>query len=275
MTAAESTSERMVPGRDAEGADLFAVRDLVFVVTGAGRGIGRWLAEGLAQRGASVVVASRTASECEEVAARIRGAGGDAIAVPVDLNARSTVESLMSTTVEHFGRLDVLVNNAGQTSKRIPALEVDDEDLARTVDTNVKGTYVACQEAARVMARQGHGRIINFGSTAAALVRHGVPNSAYAASKAAVVMMTKALAEEWATLGISVNCVAPGRFLVDRNMQFAAPGTPEYETVIKTIPMRRTGQPRDVLGPVIFFASEASSYVTGQTLFVDGGRTVV
>lgn len=245
------------------------------VVTGAGRGIGRWLAEALGDAGVKVVAASRTVEECEVVAEAIRASGGEAYAVRADVSQPDDCSELMAATVERFGALDVLINNAGATSRRLSALDIDEADYDRTIDINIKGTFFACRAAAKVMADNGGGKIVNFASTAARLVRMGVPNTVYAAAKAGVIQMTRGLAAEWVSLGINVNCVAPGRFVVERNQKYTEPGSPEYEAVMRSIPMGRTGGRDDIIGPVLFLSSDAARYVTGQTLFVDGGRTVL
>lgn len=254
----------------------FDVRDRVVVVTGAGRGIGRWIAEHLGAAGAQIVAASRTVSESEAVAQRIRDHGGSAVAFQVDIAEPAQCQLLIDRTADELGTVDVLINNAGATSRRIPALKIDEQEYARTLDINVRGTFFASRAAAEVMISNGRGgRIVNFASTAAQLVRMGVPNSVYAAAKSAVIAMTRGLAVEWAEHGINVNCIAPGRFLVERNAQFMQPGSHELDVVMKSIPMGRTGGAEDMLGPVLFLASDASRYVTGQTLFVDGGRTTL
>ena len=255
--------------------DLFDIRGQVIIVTGSGRGLGQSLAEGFGLRGASVVVTGRTLPDVESVADRIIGNGGSAMAVQLDVTDPASVEDLMLKVQDRFGAIDVLVNNAGQTSKRIPALDIDLADFSRIIDTNIMGTFLLAQAAARAMARRGTGRIINVASTSALLIRHNLPNSTYAASKAAVSMLTKALADEWASLGILVNCVAPGRFVVDSHKSMEAPGSKGHDQVLATIPLGRTGEPEELLGPFLLFASKAGSYVTGQTLFVDGGRTVL
>ncbi|MEX2547601.1 MAG: glucose 1-dehydrogenase [Chloroflexota bacterium] len=254
---------------------LYDVSGRTIVVTGAGRGIGRWIAEGLGSVGANVVAASRTIEECEVVAEVIRSGGGQAQAVEADICRPDECDRLIAETVDRFGAIDVLINNAGATSRRLAAFDIDETDYHRTVDTNVKGTFFASKAAARVMAERGGGKIVNFASTAASLVRMGVPNTVYAAAKAGVIQMTRGLAAEWAPLNINVNCIAPGRFVVERNRKFTSPGTPEYEAVMRSIPMGRTGGGDDIIGPVLFLSSDAARYVTGQTLFVDGGRTVL
>ncbi len=197
------------------------------------------------------------------------------MAVQLDVTDPVSVADLMQTVQDRFGTIDVLVNNAGQTSKRIPALDIDLADFSRIIDTNITGTFLLAQASARVTAKRGSGRIINVASTSAILIRRSLPNSTYAASKAAVSMLTKALADEWASFGILVNCVAPGRFITDSHQTMEAPGTKEHEQVLATIPLGRTGKPEELLGPFLLFASKAGTYVTGQTLFVDGGRTVL
>lgn len=250
------------------------VEGQVAVVTGAGRGLGRWIALGLARAGVSVALAARTRRDVEDAAAAVQQAGARAFPIVADIRDPEQCKGLMESARGYFGRLDVLVNNAG-TAMRKPGLEVTLEDFNAVVETNFRGSYFCAQAAGRIMAAQRRGSIINIASTSAILVRRSVPNSVYGPTKAAIVMMTKALAAEWAPMGVRVNCVAPGRFHTSLTARLAPPASAEQQDVLATIPMGRLGEADDIVGPVLFFASPASAYVTGQTLFVDGGRTVL
>lgn len=254
--------------------DPWGLRERVVIVTGAGRGLGRWISLGFARAGARLAIAARTRSQLEETAAEIRRLGTEVLPIVADVRDPVQCERLVEEAHRHYRQLDVLVNNAG-TSIRRRALETTVDDFNTIVETNFRGTYFCAVAAGRIMVNQGSGAIVNVASTAALLVRRGVPNSVYGPAKAAVVMLTKALAEEWAAFGVRVNCVAPGRFPTDLIDRLSPPGSPEWSDVPQTIPMGRLGEPEDIVGPILFFASPASRYVTGQTLFVDGGRTVL
>ena len=239
------------------------------LVTGAGRGIGASLAQALAAAGAQVVVAARTRGELERVAAEITDAGGEALAVELDLRDIASIESAVATTVTRFGKLDVLVNNAGIGTNH-DALELSPSEWDDLMAVNLRGLFFACQAAGRHMIPRGSGRIVNISSQAGqvGIVRH----AAYCASKGGVEQLTRVLALEWGPRGVTVNAVAP-TFI-------RTPGTAErlddpvfLADVLARIPVGRVGDPMDVAGPVIFLASPAASLVNGAILTVDGGWT--
>jgi NAD(P)-dependent dehydrogenase (short-subunit alcohol dehydrogenase family) len=239
-------------------------------VTGAGRGIGRALAIGLAEAGADVAVLSRTKEELEAVAAEIEKFGRKAYPVQADLTKRGDVEGAIAAVKKRAGQLDVLINNAGMNI-RTPALEVTDEEWRSIVDTNLHSAFMMSQEAARLMKENGGGKIINISSVAGHVaLRTGV---VYAATKAGLIQMTKTLAMEWAPFGIRVNSVGPWYFKTPLTEKLLADEQYLNEILAQT-PMKRIGELKDLVGPVVFLASEASAYVTGQTLFVDGGMTI-
>jgi len=245
----------------------------VAVVTGAGRGLGKWIALALAEAGADVLVAALHNETAEKTCLEIREMGRNSTFLAVDVSNVEAVKAMMATAETDLGGLDILVNNAGVNVHKT-ALDVTPEDFARVVDVNEKGVFFCSQAAAARMIPKGAGKIINIASSAAFLVRAGIPNSIYAMTKAGVVMLTKALAEEWSRFNINVNAVAPGYFLTplvedrfkDREM---------YNTILSSTPLGRVGKPEDIMGIVVFLASAASAYITGQTICVDGGRTVL
>ena len=248
-------------GREFEGQ--------VIVVTGAGKGIGRGIALGFAREGARVVVNARTAPSLEAVAGEILAAGGEAFAVRADVSDAVEVERLVATTVERYGRLDVLVNNAGvyMTS---PVVEMSEADWDLTLDVDLKGVFLCSRAAARQMVGQRSGRIINI--TSIAQVRGGTPGHAhYGAAKAGVGAFSKTLAKELGPFGITVNCVAPA--LVDTSL-FHGLKEEIQERLIKTVPLARIGTPADIAQAVLSFACDEASYVTGQVLYVCGGRSL-
>ncbi len=245
----------------------------IALVTGSGRGLGAYMAVGLAKAGADIVVTSRTKAECDRTAAQIRELGRKAVVVTADVSKLSDITRVVDTAVGEFGKLDILVNNAG-TNRRVRALDYCEDDYDLVMATNLKAVYFFAQAAARVMAPRKYGKIVNVASVGGVLVRLEVPNSVYTTTKGAVIAMTKALAAEWAEHNITVNALAPGYFETELTKpRMADPRT--METVMRNLPMGRIGQADDIVGPALFLASDLSQYVTGATLFVDGGRSVL
>jgi len=254
-------------------ASLFDLSGRVAVVTGSGRGLGRAIARGLAGAGASVVICSRTASEAEETAAELAAAGHAAVATTVDTAERASCERLIEFAVTTFGRLDVLVNNAGIDIIK-PVEEVTAEEYQKIIDINLSGYFHCSQFAGRHMLEHGGGSIINNSSIASVAGIRGLV--AYSAAKGGVNMLTRVMAAEWATRGVRVNAIAPGYFdniMRDAGTEHARPE--KQEQVRRFTPMERRGRPDELVGPVLFLASDASSYVTGNILFVDGGYTAI
>ncbi len=242
----------------------------VALVTGGSRGLGLGMALALAHAGADVALAARTARELEEAALMIQAVGRQTFVLPTDVSDVSAVQRMVQITAAHFGRLDILVNAAG-INIRQPVDEFTEADWDRLMAVNLKGAFFACQEAARIMRRQGKGKIINVGSVAFEII---VPNIAlYAISKGGMRQMTRSLAVECAPHNICVNAIAPGRFWT--KMTDAVFSDAElYQSAVAPIPLGRPGTAADLAGATILLASEASDYITGQTIFVDGGWLV-
>ena len=239
----------------------------VALVTGGGRGLGLGMALALAHQGADIALAARTAGELEKAADLVRAAGREAVAFPCDVGSVEAVRGLVRAAAERFGRLDILVNAAG-VNLRQPADTFTEADWDRILAVNLKGAFFACQEAARVMRPRGKGKIVNVTSITAQIT---LPNVAlYAISKGGMQQMTRTLATEWARDGINVNAIAPGRFWTQMTDQvFAVPEL--YESAVGVIPLGRPGIPADLAGAAVLLASDAGDYITGQTIFVDGG----
>lgn len=254
-------------GRNVKTGVEYDLRGAVAIVTGGGKGIGKAIALGLAQAGASVVVASRTEAEIEAVAEEIRGIGGRALAVVTDLTSSEQIENLVEAAIGEFGRVDILVNNAA-TSYLAPLLDLKEKGWDRIFDTNCKGAFLLSRAVVRTMIGQGGGRIINI--TTVAAERGGVGMGSYHASKAALKMLTMCMAAEWAPHNINVNAVGPGLTRTD----FSRPIWEDAERAdryLSAVPKARVGEPEEIVGAVLFLASDASTFITGQSIYVDGG----
>ncbi len=241
----------------------------VAIVTGAGRGIGRALALALAGAGADVALAARSAGEIDRVAAEVRDRARRALAVPTDVTKNAEVERLVERVLEELGGLHVLVNNSGVIHSA-PLLETDPEEWDRVVATNLRGTFLCMRAAGRHFVGRGEGKVINVASNFAFM---GVPRfSSYCASKAAVVNLTRAVAVEWAGSGVQVNAIAPGYVETDMNVAVRADEKLSAR-VVGQIPARRMARAEE-LGPlVVYLASPASDFMTGETLVIDGGQS--
>lgn len=251
--------------------DTFSLAGKTAIVTGASYGLGVTLASGLANAGASLVLAARSEDKLRDVAALIEGHGGTAVPVACDVSSADQVEELFAKACRRFDRVDVVVNNAGIIAEAGMMPErVMDEAFARTVQINLLGLWYCCRAAGERMLADGKGgSIINMASIAGLMGSQDGP-PAYAATKAAVINLTKSLAVSWADRGVRVNALAPGWFPSEMTGPvFAIPGFREY--VKNTAPMARTGQPEELVGPLLLLASEAGSFITGHTLVVDGG----
>jgi len=244
------------------------LQGLTAVVTGSTRGIGKGIALGYAKEGANVVISGTNAALCDEVARGIVKEGNSAVGIPCDISKIEDIEKLFDKTLEQFGAIDISVNNAGITLFRT-FIETDVVSARKVWDVNIFGTYFCAQRAAKEMVRQNKGgKIINMSSICA---EAGSPNlSVYAPTKAAISMMTKCMAIELAQYKINVNAIGAGVILTDINREHLSdPKNEEYW--YSKIPWGRVGQPQDLVGAAIFLATAESEYVTGTTLFVDGG----
>jgi NAD(P)-dependent dehydrogenase (short-subunit alcohol dehydrogenase family) len=240
------------------------------LVTGGSRGLGLGMALALAHAGADVALAARTAGELEEAASMIQALGRESFVLPTDVSDVSAIQTMVQISAARFGRLDILVNAAG-INIRQPIDKFTEDDWEHLMAVNLKGAFFASQEAGRIMRRQGKGKIINVGSVAFEII---VPNIAlYAISKGGMRQMTRSLAVEWARDNICVNAIAPGRFWT--KMTDAVFSDAElYQSAVAPIPLGRPGTAADLAGATILLASDASDYITGQTIFVDGGWLV-
>ncbi|MGD9289677.1 MAG: glucose 1-dehydrogenase [Desulfobacterales bacterium] len=250
---------------------FFDLEGKVAIVTGGNRGIGYAIAEGLAQTGAAVVIANRNAETGQSAAEAIKGRGFTAVAVPTDVSKKSSVENLAATVMKDFNRIDILVNSAGVID-RGPVEDFTEAQYDYIMDINLKGLFFCCQVIGKEMIRQGKGKIINISSNVSEVIQTG--RVVYAASKAGVSHLTRGLALEWAKHNINVNAVGPGPTITELNRKYFEENPADLQERIDSIPMARVGKPPDMIGAAIFLASDASDYVTGQTLLVDGGSTL-
>jgi gluconate 5-dehydrogenase len=249
---------------------LFDLSGRVAIVTGGSIGLGRQMAEGLAEMGAHVVLCARKQERCQQAAEELLQLGVKAIALGCDVKSPDSIQEMVDATVSQFGRIDVLINNAG-ISWGAPVEEMRLEDWNKVIDTNLTGTFLCAQAVGKVMIRQGRGKIINIASVAG-LGGAPVELSAigYHASKGGVISFTKDLACKWAAHNIQVNAIAPGWFpshMSNRVLEH------HKDLFLSHIPLRRFGNEHDLKGAAVFLASDASSFVTGHVLVVDGGQS--
>lgn len=240
------------------------------MVTGGRRGMGKAHAVALAKQGAKVVITDINVMECELVAEEIRASGGDVACFNMDVSNKADVDRVFDEVIAKYGRLDILVNNAGIYESH-PFLELTEAEWDRTISINLKGEFLVGQRAAKEMAKNNYGRIINIASIASGGVGVGIAGGAhYTASKGGIIALTESMAIELAPLGINVNAIGPGA--INTPMADATKMPKEYlDGILAGVPLKRMGEANEVANAVVFLASEEASYVTGATLYVDGG----
>jgi len=249
--------------------DLFDLSGKVAIVTGTSRGLGQYFARALAKAGADLVITSRDLSRLTEFKQEVESLGRKALPVQLDVLSQSDIENMVRTAVKEYGKIDILVNNAG-LNIRSPSAEFAWDDWDTVLDTNLKGAFFCAQAVAKQMVKRSYGRIINVGSCTCVFGMEGI--TPYTASRTGILGVTRSLAAEWGKFGITVNVLAPGWFKTAQNAVL-------YENkdwvnyITDRIPLNRPGQPHDLDGTVVFLASDASEYITGQIILVDGGFT--
>lgn len=246
---------------------LFDLSGQTAIVTGTSRGLGQYFARALASAGADLVLTSRNRASLAPFQAEIESLGRRALALELDVRDQKSIERMAADAEEAFGQIHILVNNAG-CNVRKPALDVSWDEWNQVLDTNLRGSFFVAQAVARRMISRSYGRIINIGSVTSVF---GYANLApYGASRGGVRQLTMSLADDWGKFGLTVNCLAPGWFRTEQN-KVLYEDAQWLDYLVDRIPVKRPGEPHDLDGAIVFLASEASRYITGQTLLVDGG----
>jgi NAD(P)-dependent dehydrogenase (short-subunit alcohol dehydrogenase family) len=240
------------------------------IVTGAGRGLGRAAALALASAGADVALMARTGAELESVAQEVRAIGRRALIIEADATRSAEVDAAVARVAEHFGAIDILVHSVGRSLRRASTL-ITDEEWESLIATNLSSAFFVCRAVGRLMVQRGKGSIVNIASAAG--LRGRPTNAPYSAAKAAVINLSKALAVEWAAHQVRVNVLAPGRFLTPLT-QADMSDPVKYEAFVKQVPLGRIGRPEELNEIVVWLASDASAFVTGSVIVIDGGQTL-
>jgi gluconate 5-dehydrogenase len=239
----------------------------VAVVTGASRGLGQMFSRALARAGADLVITSRRLDDLQLFADEITSMGRRVLPLELDVRNTGSIQKSADVAWEHFGKVDILINNAGCNIRKA-ALEITAEDWNLILETNLRGAFFVAQAFARHMVKRGYGRIINIGSVTSVFGYAGI--APYCASRGGIKQLTMSLADEWGRFGVTVNCLAPGWFRTQQN-DILYQNQEWLDYITDRIPLKRPGQPEDLSGAAVFLASDASGYITGQTLLVDGG----
>ena len=252
--------------------EQFSLKDRVAIVTGGGQGLGKAMGIALAQAGANIVIAARRIQTALETQKLIEAEGVKCTVIKTDVRVEEDVVRMVDEVVKEYGKIDILVNNAGHW-RGDDAEKVTTEDWREVIDINLTGSFIVAREVGTVMLKQGKGSIINIGSMSGMIVNTPQNQCAYNASKGGVIMLSKSLATEWATRGVRVNCLCPGYMRTEMSEDRYQRKDPAIERWFSMTPMGRSGVPDELMGAIVFLASDASAFVTGTTLLVDGGYT--
>jgi len=249
--------------------NIFDLTGKVAIVTGASRGLGQYFSRALAAAGADLVITSRKAESLDVFKQEIESLDRRVLPLPLDVRNYDSIQQMVEAAFEHYGQIDILVNNAG-CNVRKPSTEVSWDDWNLVLDTNLRGTFFVAQAAAKKMIPRQYGRIINIGSVTSVFGYAGL--APYCASRGGVKQLTMSLADDWGRFGITVNCLAPGWFKTEQT-KVLYENKEWVDYLVDRIPLKRPGTPHDLDGAIVFLASDAAGYLTGQTLLIDGGIT--
>ena len=255
-----------------KGFEVFDLTGRTAIVTGGSRGIGFAIAKGLASAGATIILGDILIDQGEEAARAIRSGGFEARFIEVDVTQRSSIEEMVSKALKEFQTIHILVNNAGVIIRK-PMMEITDQEWDWLMNVNLRGTFLCSQVIGKEMVKQRHGKVINISSNVAHTLQPD--RGVYAVTKAAISHLTRAFALEWAPYHINVNAIAPGTTVTELNKRHFEEHPEDYRERVQTHPLGRLGEPKDYMGAAIFLASKASDFMTGQTVFVDGGSTLI
>ena len=250
--------------------EVFNFEGKVILITGGGGTIGKEFARAFSECGGKIAIADISPKKAKKISNEIVDCGGISIPIQVDVSKIDSIGEMVEKVIKKFGKIDILLNHAGINIRKA-AKEVTEDDWTKIIDVNLKGNFFIAQKVGRQMIKQKKGKIINTASVSAV---RGHPNLAiYAASKGGIVQFTKVLANEWAKFNINVNAIGAGYTLTDQT-KYLLSDKKKYNTILSKIPMKRLGCPRDIANVALFLASDFSSYITGQTIFVEGGRLI-
>ncbi|MHB1404034.1 MAG: SDR family NAD(P)-dependent oxidoreductase [Desulfitobacteriaceae bacterium] len=247
---------------------LFDISGKIALITGGGGTLGTTIANGLATVGVNMVVADVNLESAQKTCDLISAHGTRVLPIQVDVTDPASVNSMVDSVLNEFGKIDILLNHAGINIRK-PAIEYTPEEWEKVLAVNLTGMFHCAQAVGKVMLKQGKGRIVNTASTLASVSQP--LQAVYASSKGGIVQLTKVLAEEWAPYGVNVNAIGPGYFETELTKKYLSDPAVS-DTLLSKIPMKRFGQPDELVGTIIFLSSEASAYVTGHTVYIDGGR---
>ncbi|MBL7126149.1 MAG: glucose 1-dehydrogenase [Dehalococcoidales bacterium] len=251
---------------------MFDLTGKIAIVTGGNQGIGLGITRGLAGAGATVVIANRRAAEGQKAAEALQKEGFNIIAIPTDVSQKASVAAMVEKVMNEYKKIDILVNNAAVIIRK-PLEDFEEDEWDTILNTNLRGLFLCCQLVGREMIKRKKGKIINISSVLSQVVQSG--RGVYATAKAGVSHLTRALAMEWSQYNININAIGPGVTMTLINQKYFEENPDDLKKIIEGIPIGREAYPRDYAGAAVFLASDASDYVTGQTLLVDGGLTIV
>jgi len=256
-----------------ESNNLLDLSGKVAVVTGSSKGLGFSQAQALARAGAKLVVNSRHKEELNKITNEIKQIGGSVLSIEADISDEKQIIEMFKNIFEHYGRVDILVNNAAADILNITPEEITLDKWDKVIRTNINGTFICCREAGKIMIKQKSGRIINVSSISAYIVNKDAIGVAYNVSKSGIIMLTKTLAVNWAKHNISVNAVVPGYHGTEITIPWFEENPHTYKEVLSNIPLKRLGNPKDLANFIVVLSSDIASYITGSIIIVDGGYT--